>query len=92
LRSGKTEDGRAKIKSPSGTLSAAEAISVISNGQALALHFGDKKLDADDLAAGIAGAVISDPAQDYAIWLEYLETVMRDREGWQDLYRACKAL
>src|SRR5690606_17678441 len=36
LRSGVTADGRTKIKSPSGTLSTAEAISVVTNGLALA--------------------------------------------------------
>ena len=38
---GVTEDGRTKVKSPSGTLSTAEAISVVTNGLALAGHFGD---------------------------------------------------
>ena len=41
LRNGLTEDGRTKLKSPSGTLSTAEAISVVTNGLALAAHFGD---------------------------------------------------
>ena len=44
LRSGVTEDGRTKLKSPSGTLSTAEAISVVTNGMALATHFGDGSL------------------------------------------------
>ena len=46
LRSGVTEDGRTKLKSPSGTLSTAEAISVVTNGLALAAHFGDGTLSA----------------------------------------------
>ena len=41
LRSGVTADGRTQLKSPSGTLSTAEAISVVTNGLALAAHFGD---------------------------------------------------
>lgn len=90
LRSGKTEDGRTKLKSPSSTLSTAEAISVINNGQALAVHFGDGVIKADDIAASLAGAIVKDPVQDQNIWQEYLETVVRDREEWQDLYRACK--
>ena len=61
LRTGKTEDNRTKIKSPSSTLSTAEAISVINSGQALATHFGDGELKAADLAAGITGAIIKDP-------------------------------
>ncbi|HMQ47319.1 MAG TPA: AAA family ATPase [Saprospiraceae bacterium] len=90
LRSGKTEDGRRKIKSPSGTLSTAEAISVLNNGQALAVHFGTGQLSAADLAAGLQGAVIKEPGTDQAIWQEYLETVLRERKGWEDLYEACK--
>lgn len=90
LRSGKTEDGRTKLKSPSSTLSTAEAISVINNGQALAVHFGDGVIKADDIAASLTGAIVKDPVQDQNIWQEYLETVVRDREEWQDLYRACK--
>ena len=92
LRSGKTEDGRTKLKSPSATLSTAEAISVINSGQALAAHFGDGTLKANDLAAGVTGAVIKDPVQDKVIWLEYLETVVKERKGWKDLYRACKEM
>src|SRR6185436_7742614 len=61
LRSGITEDGRTKLKSPSGTLSTAEAISVVTNGIALAAHFGDGVLRPMDTAAGILGEVVKDP-------------------------------
>ncbi len=90
LRSGATEDGKAKVKSPSGTLSTAEAISVMTNGLSLAGHFGTGKLTAHDLAAGMVGAIIKDPAQDPAVFKEYLETVIKERDGWKDLYRACR--
>ena len=92
LRTGKTEDNRTKLKSPSSTLSTAEAISVINSGQALATHFGDGELKAADLAAGITGAIIKDPVQDKTVWMEYLETVVKDRKDWKDLYRACREL
>jgi hypothetical protein len=92
LRSGKTEDGRSKLKVPSSTLSAAEAISVVNNGISLATHFGDGQLKAEDLAAGITGAIVKDPVQDKMVWQEYLETVVRERKDWQDLYQACKEL
>ncbi len=92
LRSGKTEDGRTKLKSPGATLSTAEAISVVQSGQALAVHFGDGTLRAHDLAAGITGAIVKDPVQDKNIWLEYLETVVKERKDWTDIYRACKEL
>ena len=28
--------------------------------------------------------------QDRVVWLEYLETVVKERDGWKDLYRGCK--
>src|SRR5712664_2183222 len=90
LRQGVTEDGRAKVKSPSGTLSTAEAISVVTSGLALAAHFGDGVLRPADVAGGITGAVVQDPVADRAVWQEYLETVVRDRDDWSDFYRACR--
>ena len=90
LRAGLTEDGQTKLKSPSATLSTAEAISVVTNGLSLAAHFGDGRLSAEDVAAGIVGAIVKDPVQDRVVWLEYLETVVRERENWKDLYRACR--
>jgi MoxR-like ATPase len=90
LRQGVTEDGRAKVKSPSGTLSTAEAISVVTSGLALAAHFGDGVLRPADVAGGITGAVIQDPVSDRVVWQEYLETVIRERDDWSDFYRACR--
>ena len=90
LRSGVTLDGKTKLKSPSSTLSTAEAISVINNGLSLAAHFGDGRLRAPDLASSVIGAVVKDPVQDRVVWQEYLETVVKERDGWKDLYRACR--
>ncbi|TMR96670.1 ATP-binding protein [Nonomuraea basaltis] len=90
LRAGVTEDGRTKVKSPSGTLSTAEAISVLTNGIALAAHFGDGVLRPADVAAGIVGAVVQEPVSDRVVWREYLETVVRERSDWRDFYRACR--
>src|SRR5215212_3824617 len=90
LRSGVTADGKTKLKSPSGTLSTAEAISVVNSGLALAAHFGDGRLNAADVASGLIGAVVKDPVQDQLIWQEYLETVVKERDGWKDIYRACR--
>lgn len=69
LRDGKTLDGKTKLKSPSGTLSTAEAISVTTSGLALAAHFGDGRLHANDVAASLVGAVVKDPVQDRVVWL-----------------------
>jgi len=92
LRSGTTLDRRTTVKSPSATLSTAEAISVMTNGVALAAHFGDGVIRADDVAASLTGAVVKDPVQDRIVWQEYLETVVKDRPEWADLYRACREL
>jgi MoxR-like ATPase len=92
LRNGVTLDGKTKLKSPGSTLSTAEAISVVNNGLALAAYFGDGTLNAADLAAGIIGAVVKDPVQDKLVWQEYLETVVKTREDWKDVYRACRDL
>lgn len=90
LRGGVTTDGKTKLKTPSSTLSTAEAISVMNSGLSLAGHFGDGRMKAADLAAGLQGAVVKDPVQDGIVWREYLETVVKERDGWRDLYRACR--
>jgi hypothetical protein len=33
---------------------------------------------------------VKDPVQDAVVWTEYLETVMKERSEWKDLYRACR--
>ena len=92
LRSGVTTDGRTKLKSPSGTLSTAEAISVVTGGLALSAHFGDGVLRPADVAAGILGSVVKDPVSDRVVWNEYLEAVVRERGDWTDFYRACREI
>jgi MoxR-like ATPase len=89
LRDGVTSDGKTKVKSPSGTLSTAEAISVMTSGLSMAAYYGDGLLRASDMAAGLTGAIIKDPVQDRIVWLEYLQTVVKERDNWKDLYRAC---
>ena len=92
LRSGVTLDGKSNLKLPSGTLSTAEAISVVNSGLAMAAYFGDGRITSADLAAGIVGAVVKDPVQDKVVWQEYLETVVKTRDDWKDIYRACRDL
>ncbi len=55
-------------------------------------YFGDGRLGAADVAAGIVGAVVKDPVHDSLAWREYLEAVVRDRAGWGDFYDACREL
>jgi MoxR-like ATPase len=92
LRGGVTLDGKTKLKVPTGTLSTAEAISVVNSGLAMAGYFGDGNLKAADMAAGLIGAVIKDPVQDNIVWQEYLETVVKNRDSWKDIYRASREL
>lgn len=87
LRVGLTIDGRTKLKVPSGTLSTAEAISVVNSSLAMSAYFGDGVLRPSDLVSGILGAVVKDPVQDRIVWEEYLDTVVRERAEWQDIYR-----
>lgn len=90
LRNGTTIDGKSRLKSPSGTLSTAEAISVISSGMAMAAYYGDGRLTARDLISGLIGAVVKDPVQDQLVWEEYVQTTIKERPEWKDLYRASR--
>jgi MoxR-like ATPase len=90
LREGKTLNGKTKLKTTSGTLSTAEAISVGVGAWAEAAHFGNGVMDAQSLAANVVGAVVKDPVQDAVALEEYLENVVRSREEWGDLYRAIR--
>jgi MoxR-like ATPase len=90
LRGGVSADGKNKLKSPSGSLSTAEAISVVNSGLSLAYHFGDGAVKATDVASSLIGAIIKDPVQDKVVFQEYMETILKHREGWKDIYRACR--
>ncbi len=92
LREGQTMNGRMKLKTPSGSLSTAEAIAVMIGGWSDAAHFGQGVIDAHSLAPNLIGAVVKDPVQDSIVLQEYLETVVKDRKGWGDMYRALKEL
>ncbi len=93
LRGGATLDGKQKLKTTSGVLSTAEAISLLANSMALAGSFGDGRISDADLAAALQGAVMKDEEHDKVTWKEYLENVMKKRgHEWLPLYRACREL
>jgi len=93
LRRGATLDDKSKLKSPSGVISTAEAISLLTNSMALAACFGNGDIDAHDLAAGLQGAIVKDEEKDRIAWKEYLENVMKKRgAAWRNLYNACREL
>jgi len=91
LRAGQTLDGKNKVKTPSGVLSTAEAISLLANSMALAGNFGDGKVSDVDLASGLQGAVIKDDEKDLVVWKDYLANVMKKRgASWRGLFTACQ--
>ncbi|MCL1853492.1 MAG: AAA family ATPase [Peptococcaceae bacterium] len=93
LRAGQTLDAKQKIKPPSGVVSTAEAISLLTGAMALAGSFGDGRVKEIDLAAGLQGAVVKDEDKDQAVWNEYLENIMKKRgTKWQPLYKACREM
>ncbi len=90
LRTGQTLDGKAKLKTPSGVLSTAEAISVLANSMALAGNFGTGEVSPVDLASAIQGSVVKDEEKDRVVWQEYLTNVLKKRGAeWRPLYTAC---
>jgi MoxR-like ATPase len=93
LRQGMTLDEKQKLKSTSGVISTAEAISLLTNSMALAGCFGNGKISDDDLAAGLQGAIVKDDEKDAIAWKEYLENIMKKRgSDWRSLYNACREL
>ena len=93
LRSGMTLDKKEKVKSTSGVLSTAEAISLLTNGMALAASFGDGTISDYDLAAALQGAIVKDEEKDSVVLKEYLENIMKKRGSrYLGLYKECKEL
>jgi MoxR-like ATPase len=91
LRTGQTLDGKSKLKTPSGVLSTAEAISVLANSMALAGNFGSGEVTPHDLAAGLQGSIVKDEEKDRLVWQEYLSNVLKKRGAeWRPLYTACE--
>jgi MoxR-like ATPase len=93
LRSGMTLDGKEKVKGPSGVISTAEAISLLTGSMALAGSFGSGRISEEDIAAGLQGAIVKDEEKDRLVWKEYLENVMKKRGStWRNLYFACSEM
>lgn len=80
LRHGRTEDGRAQVRRPSGSLSVADAIAVLSQGWTRATYFGDGTVGPDELADGLVGAAVREP-RDATALREYADAILREREG-----------
>jgi len=88
LRSGLTADGKMTLKTPSSTLSTAEAIATVIGGLSQAAWFNDAQLTPDQLGSAMVGAIVKDPVQDAAVLGEYLETALKKRGGGYSAYYA----
>lgn len=93
LRGGMTLDGKEKVKGPSGVISTAEAISLLTGSMALAASFGSGTINDEDIASGLQGAIVKDEEKDRLVWKEYLDNVMKKRGAtWRNLYHACSEM
>ncbi len=88
LRSGATLDGKTALKTPTGSLSTAEAIAVMIGGLSHAAFFNDGDLAPESLSHSLLGAIVKDPVQDQAVLGEYLETVLKKRSDFSRYYAA----
>ncbi|TIQ35320.1 MAG: ATPase [Mesorhizobium sp.] len=91
LRSGATSDGKVTLKTPSGSLSTAEAIATMISGLSQAAWFDGGQLHAEGLAPSLVGAIVKDPVQDKVVLEEYLETVLKKRPDYAGYYAALNA-
>ena len=91
LRSGASKDGKTKVRTPSGVLSTAEAISVLFNSGILAQSFGNGAVSGSELARALVGALAKEGADDVKVLREYVETVAKGRSGeWKEFYNAAR--
>ena len=93
LRAGITADGKSKLKTPSGIMSTAEAISLLTGAMAMAGSFGNGEISGEYLANGLHGVIVKDENKDRSVWEEYLEQVMKKRgSDWRPIYEASRQL
>lgn len=92
LRGGSTLDGKITLKTPSSSLSAAEAIAVTIGGLSQAAYFDGGKLSPGGIAPNLLGAIVKDPVQDKVVVEEYLETVLKKRPDFAGYYHALTEL
>lgn len=90
LRAGTTEDGRLSLKQPSGTLSTAEAIGVLSQGWTRAAYYGGGELSPEHLVDGLIAVAVQDE-RDASTLREYVHAVLDHRADWEDWAQALRA-
>lgn len=92
LRGGETLDGKVALKTPTGNLSTAEAISVMVGSLSQSHWFGAGELSAESIGQNLVGAIIKDPVQDKMVLEEYLETVLKKRKSFSEFYHTLNDL
>src|SRR5262245_47824571 len=96
LRDGKTGEG-VSVKSPSTTLSTAEAIGTAVDAALHSRYFGDGKITAGSVARNLIGSIVKEDAQDLAALKEYISIVAKKRSAgdktWKEFHdEAIKSL
>jgi MoxR-like ATPase len=86
LRDGKTAEG-ISVKSPSTTLSTAEAIGTAVDAALHSRYFGDGKVSAGAIAKNLVGSIVKEDPQDLAALKEYIAIIAKKRgasnKDWQ---------
>jgi MoxR-like ATPase len=89
LRDGKTSEG-ISVKSPSTTLSTAEAIGTAVDAVLHSRYFGDGKVTSGAIARNLVGSIVKEDAQDLAALKEYVAIVAKKRgasdKHWQGFH------
>jgi len=94
MRAGRSESG-VSLKSPSTTLSTAEAIGVALDAALHARFFGNGKVSAGSIARNLVGSVVKEDLGDLAILREYVALVAKKRAQkhahWAEFVEAAEA-
>ncbi len=95
LRDGKTSEG-ISVKSPSTTLSTAEAIGTAVDAVLHSRYFGDGKVTSGAIAKNLVGSIVKEDPQDLAALKEYISIVAKKRgasdKHWQGFHDEAQKL
>lgn len=86
LRSGQTQDGRRRFTPSRHVLSPADHIAIWQEALTRAAYLGQGNVQAEELGNALENLLVQDPEKDFSAWQEYLQGVLRQRKGWEDLY------
>ena len=95
LRDGKTSEG-VSVKSPSTTLSTAEAIGTAVDAVLHCRYFGDGKVTSGAIARNLVGSIVKEDPQDLAALKEYVAIVAKKRgvsdKHWQAFHEEAQKM